>query len=145
TDQHRLGDPGRPVPGQVARHLAGAHRESAEHRASQIQMLDQRVQVAGEGVVVAVERVAVDEYHGLPAAVILVVDLDIGAVLDSDGKLRHVSSFAAALPVHLAPARTSRSISNLTESGWPDRDTPVRSELILLPNGPWHQSPHPEG
>jgi pimeloyl-ACP methyl ester carboxylesterase len=37
-------------------------------------------------------------------------------------------SSPTVLPVHCAPARTSRSISNLTESRWPDRDTPVRSE-----------------
>ena len=38
---------------------------------------------------VAVQRVAVDQHDRLPGAVVLVVDLDVGAVLGSDGDARH--------------------------------------------------------
>jgi hypothetical protein len=38
---------------------------------------------------VAVQRVAVDEHDGLAVAVVLVVDLDVGAVLGPDDDARH--------------------------------------------------------
>src|SRR5712691_10359602 len=41
----------------------------------------------------AAERVAVDQHDGLAGAVILVVDLDVGAVLLADGDCGHGASF----------------------------------------------------
>jgi hypothetical protein len=119
-----LADPARAVPAQVAGDLAGAHGEPAEYDAGQVQVLQQGVQVGGEGVVVIADRrlagpvepapvigddpvpglqqhaflpfpgvpvqqVAVDQHHRTAAAVIFVVDLVIGAVLGSDGDVRH--------------------------------------------------------
>ena len=118
--QHgRLAHPRRAVRGQIARHLAGAHREADQHDISKVQLLDQRVQIGGEGVVVVanrrlaglaeattvvrdhavagpqehaflafprvpVEGIAVDEHHRRAAAVVLVVELDVGVVLGPD-------------------------------------------------------------
>jgi hypothetical protein len=63
-----LADPARAVPAQVAGDLAGAHGEPAEYDAGQVQVLQQGVQVGGEGVVV----IAGDRLAGLaePAPVV---------------------------------------------------------------------------
>src|SRR6516225_9806580 len=65
----------------------------------------------------AVQRVAVDQHHGLPAAVILVVDLDVRTVLGPDGHVRHGFTCRPGLPVHSARAHGSRGISKLTAPG----------------------------
>src|SRR5229473_2576893 len=54
--QRGLGHPGGPVGAQVAGDLAGAHREPGQHHPGQVQVLDQGVQVGGEGVVVIADR-----------------------------------------------------------------------------------------
>jgi hypothetical protein len=99
-----------------------------QHGAAQVQVLQQGVEVSGEGVIVvasgrlaglaepapvidddpvpgvqqdrdllvpgpAAERVAVDQHHRLAGAVILVVDLDVGAVFLADGDCGHERSF----------------------------------------------------
>jgi hypothetical protein len=44
---------------------------------------------------VAIQRIAVDEHHRLAAAVILVVNLDIGIILGPNGDKWHDCSFLA--------------------------------------------------
>ncbi len=50
--KHRPGDPLGAVPADVADDLAAAHREADERHVPQVEVLDQRVQVGGERVVV---------------------------------------------------------------------------------------------
>ena len=56
AQQGRLAHPRRAVRGQIARHLAGAHREADQDDVGQIEVLEQRVQVGRERVVVVTHR-----------------------------------------------------------------------------------------
>lgn len=58
-DERGPGDAGRPVPADVARHLAAAGGEADEHDGAEVEGLDQRGEVIGVGVhLVAVPRLA---------------------------------------------------------------------------------------
>ncbi len=133
--QHAFGHPGRAVGSQVAGDLPGAHRVPDQHRLPQVQVVQQAVQVGGEGVVVvaddrlaglaeaaavigddpvaglqqdrdllvpgpAAERIPVDQHDRLARAVVLVVDLDIGGVLPTDGDFGHERSFLSGSGLH---------------------------------------------
>src|SRR3954452_19965267 len=112
--------PADPYGAEVARHLAGSHREAGEHDVLvEGEMVEQRFQVAREGVVVeagarlarlpesapvvadaaiapgeqrpllafprvAVEWIAVDQDDRYAGAVVVVMDVDVGAVLAAD-------------------------------------------------------------
>src|SRR5205807_8600470 len=54
-EQHSLAHTLRAVGAEVARDLSAPHREAGEHGVGQIEVLDQRVQVGGEGVVVVTD------------------------------------------------------------------------------------------
>jgi hypothetical protein len=112
------------VGAQVAGDLAGPHGEPDQVDVGQVEVLDHRVEVGGERVVVvargrpagvaeaaavigddavsggqqvtflplpgpSIQRVTMDQDDGLPDSVILVVDVDAGAVLAPDGDERH--------------------------------------------------------
>jgi len=114
----------RAVRAEVACDLAAAHREADQNDVVQVEVLEERVQVGGEGVVVVadgrlaraaeptsvvadhavpggeqlallalprvpVQRVAVDQNDGIARPVVVVVDLDVLVVLDSDVDERH--------------------------------------------------------
>ena len=55
TEQRGLAHPCRSVATQVPRHLAAPHREPDEDDVVQVEMLEQRVEVGGEGVVVVAD------------------------------------------------------------------------------------------
>ena len=54
--EHRLRDPRRAVCGEIAGHLARAHRVPDQRRVAQVELLHQGAQVRGEGVVVVAGR-----------------------------------------------------------------------------------------
>src|SRR6476660_7361905 len=55
TEQCCFAYPLRPVGGEVARDLAGAHRETDENHIAEVEVLNQRVQICSEGVVVVAD------------------------------------------------------------------------------------------
>jgi hypothetical protein len=100
--------------------------------AGQVQVLKQGVEVGGEGVVVVagrglagpaepVERVPVDQHHRLTAAVIFVVDPDVGAVLGAHCDIGHDFSLTAGMAV-LCDSHAGRAV---LESASAQCDRPV--------------------
>jgi hypothetical protein len=70
SEQHRLADPPGAVAAQEARDLAGAHREAGQDGVLQVEVLEQGVQIRGEGVVV----VADGRLAGAPESPAVVAD-----------------------------------------------------------------------